>query len=117
MLLVSEYDDIEPQDQVNHRIQFDDIFNGSFTVKRTSLVWVGNGKTLVWLLLSFFIRLLNSYTKDPRDGIYTYRDPISNDILLESIENRESQVFVKEKDLVSLYNHIFFNTYGLICTY
>ncbi|GAA5809797.1 hypothetical protein MFLAVUS_003210 [Mucor flavus] len=75
---LSEYDDIEPQDQVNHRIQFDDIFNGSFTVKRTSLVWVGN---------------------DPRDGIYTYRDPISNDILLESIENRESQVFVKEKDL------------------
>ncbi|KAI8890997.1 hypothetical protein K501DRAFT_328149 [Backusella circina FSU 941] len=59
-------------------IGFDDIFNASFSVKRTSLVWVEN---------------------DPRDGIFTYRDPDSNDILLESIENGVAQVFVKEKDL------------------
>jgi hypothetical protein len=38
---------------------------------------------------------------DPRDGIFTYRDPTSNDILLESIEDRKTQVFVQEKDLVS----------------
>lgn len=37
---------------------------------------------------------------DPRDGIYTYRDPNSNDILLESIEDRKSHVFVEESDLV-----------------
>ncbi|KAI9335874.1 dipeptidyl peptidase IV N-terminal region-domain-containing protein [Pilaira anomala] len=75
---LTEFEEVEVNDSINHHIQFDDIFNSSFTVKRTNLIWVGN---------------------DPRDGIYTYRDPVSNDILLESIENRESQVFVQEKDL------------------
>ncbi|KAI8367711.1 dipeptidyl peptidase IV N-terminal region-domain-containing protein, partial [Blakeslea trispora] len=62
----------------NKRFEFEDVFNSSFAPKRTNLVWVEN---------------------DPRDGIYTYRDPNSNDILLESIEDRKSQVFVQEKDL------------------
>ncbi|ORE02181.1 hypothetical protein BCV72DRAFT_309359 [Rhizopus microsporus var. microsporus] len=60
------------------RLEFDDVFNFSFTVKRASLVWVEN---------------------DPRDGIYTFRDPVSNDILIESIEDRKSEVFVEAKDL------------------
>ncbi|KAI8997251.1 dipeptidyl peptidase IV N-terminal region-domain-containing protein, partial [Pilobolus umbonatus] len=65
----------------DHRfIQFEDVFNTSFAVRRSSLVWVEN---------------------DPRDGIYTYRDPNSNDILLESIVDRKPQVFVKEKDLTT----------------
>ncbi|KAI9469910.1 MAG: dipeptidyl peptidase IV N-terminal region-domain-containing protein [Benjaminiella poitrasii] len=59
-------------------IQFDDIFNSSFAIKRKNLVWVEN---------------------DPKDGIYTYRDAQSNDILLESIEDRKSHVFVQAKDL------------------
>ncbi|CAO3681278.1 unnamed protein product [Rhizopus stolonifer] len=66
-----------PETQRKH-VEFDDLFNSSFTVKRSSLVWVEN---------------------DPRDGIYTYRDPVSNDILLESIEDGKSQVFVEAKDL------------------
>ncbi|KAI7907275.1 dipeptidyl peptidase IV N-terminal region-domain-containing protein [Cokeromyces recurvatus] len=70
----------EDQEIINgsKRIQFDDIFDSSFTVKKTNLVWVEN---------------------DPRDGIYTYRDPNSNDILLESIEDKKSQIFVKAEDL------------------
>ncbi|KAI8644674.1 dipeptidyl peptidase IV N-terminal region-domain-containing protein [Parasitella parasitica] len=60
------------------RLEFEDIFNSSFTPRKTDLVWVEN---------------------DPRDGIYTYRDPKTNDILLESIQDRQSQVFVKAKDL------------------
>ncbi|CEG80338.1 hypothetical protein RMATCC62417_14692 [Rhizopus microsporus] len=60
------------------RLEFDDVFNSSFTVKRASLVWVEN---------------------DPRDGIYTFRDPVSNDILIESIEDRKSEIFVEAKDL------------------
>ncbi|KAI7893265.1 dipeptidyl peptidase IV N-terminal region-domain-containing protein [Mucor mucedo] len=75
---LSSHDDVELQEAMK-LVQFEDIFNSSFTAKRTKLVWVGN---------------------DPRDGIYTYRDPLSNDILLESIEDRKSQVFVEEKDLV-----------------
>ncbi|KAK4510874.1 uncharacterized protein ATC70_005309 [Mucor velutinosus] len=65
---------------VDHKkhFQFEDIFNRSFTPQYTNLVWVEN---------------------DPRDGIYTYRDPVSNDILLESIQDRQSQVFVKARDL------------------
>lgn len=59
----------------------------------------------------------NFLLSDPRDGIYTYRDPVSNDILLESIENRESQVFVQEKDLVSvtLTDFFFYCTHSLYC--
>ncbi|KAG1043078.1 hypothetical protein G6F43_011751 [Rhizopus delemar] len=77
---VSSNDDSveELSEGLSKRIEFNDVFNASFTVKRSSLVWVEN---------------------DPRDGIYTYRDPVSNDILLESIEDGKSQVFVKAKDL------------------
>lgn len=46
---------------------------------------------------------INIATIDPKDGIYTYRDLDTNDILLESIEDRKSQVFVHEKDLVRLH--------------
>ena len=46
---------------------------------------------------------------DPRDGIYTFRDPVSNDILIESIEDRKSEVFVEAKDLVRIdHLHIIF---------
>ncbi|KAI8372297.1 dipeptidyl peptidase IV N-terminal region-domain-containing protein [Choanephora cucurbitarum] len=71
-------DEMNDGSHSNKRFQFEDVFNSSFSPKRTNLVWVEN---------------------DPRDGIYTYRDPNSNDILLESIEDRKSQVFVQEKDL------------------
>ncbi|KAI8380933.1 dipeptidyl peptidase IV N-terminal region-domain-containing protein [Radiomyces spectabilis] len=60
------------------RITFDDIYNSTFTPKRQSLVWVRN---------------------DPRDGIFTFRDQTTNDILLESIEDGSTQVFVKASDL------------------
>ncbi|KAI7905249.1 dipeptidyl peptidase IV N-terminal region-domain-containing protein [Cokeromyces recurvatus] len=36
---------------------------------------------------------------DPRDGIYTYTDPDTNDILLASIEDGESEIFVRASDL------------------
>ncbi|CAO3622792.1 unnamed protein product [Mucor hiemalis] len=75
---LSGTDDIELEEAISKQIQFEDIFNSTFSPKRTHLVWVGN---------------------DPKDGIYTYRDLDTNDILLESIEDRKSQVFVHEKDL------------------
>jgi hypothetical protein len=39
---------------------------------------------------------------DPRDGIFTYTDPITNDILLESVEDGKTEVFVQAADLVSV---------------
>ncbi|KAI8981579.1 dipeptidyl peptidase IV N-terminal region-domain-containing protein [Pilobolus umbonatus] len=56
---------------------FNDLYNTSFVPKRPSLVWVN----------------------DKRDGIYTYRDPLTNDILLESIEDGRTEIFVESKDL------------------
>ncbi|KAI9265959.1 dipeptidyl peptidase IV N-terminal region-domain-containing protein [Sporodiniella umbellata] len=67
------------------RIEFDDVFNSSFSVKRASLVWVEN---------------------DSRDGIYTFTDSATNNILLESIEDGESQVFVEAKDLQWRYSYL-----------
>ncbi|CAO3598139.1 unnamed protein product [Absidia cylindrospora] len=60
------------------RIDMNNLYNSSFVPKRPTLVWV---------------------EQDSNDGIFTYRDPQTNDILLESIEDRESQVFVEMKDL------------------
>lgn len=81
------------------RLEFDDVFNSSFTVKRASLVWVENGKVCVCV---WHNRYSFNVVLDPRDGIYTFRDPISNDILIESIEDRKSEVFVEAKDLVRI---------------
>ena len=58
------------------------------------------GQKMVLVAFHKYKQNLNSII-DPRDGIYTYRDPVSNDILLESIEDGKSQVFVKAKDLVT----------------
>ncbi|CAO3649934.1 unnamed protein product [Cunninghamella echinulata] len=34
-----------------------------------------------------------------QDGVFTYRDPQTNDILLESVESGDSQVYIEQKDL------------------
>ncbi|KAI8329304.1 dipeptidyl peptidase IV N-terminal region-domain-containing protein [Chlamydoabsidia padenii] len=60
------------------RIDLKDLYNSSFTPKRPTLVWV---------------------EQDAQDGIFTYRDPQTNDILLESIEDRSSHVYVEMKNL------------------
>jgi hypothetical protein len=46
LYLVSASEEIELEGEAFQNIQFDDIFNSSFTVKRANLVWVGNGKIL-----------------------------------------------------------------------
>lgn len=40
---------------------------------------------------------------DPRDGIFTYTDPTTNDILLESVQDGKTEIFVEANDLVSCY--------------
>ncbi|SAM07893.1 hypothetical protein [Absidia glauca] len=60
------------------RIDMKDLYNSSFVPKRPTLVWV---------------------EQDAQDGVFTYRDPHTNDILLESIEDRSSHVYVEMKDL------------------
>lgn len=62
---------------LNH-IDLPDLYNSSFIPKRPSLVWVKN---------------------DPRDGIYTYTDPNTKDILLESVETRKTEIFVEASNL------------------
>ncbi|KAI8889441.1 hypothetical protein K501DRAFT_282328 [Backusella circina FSU 941] len=64
-------DQSEQVDTLKH-VDLPDLFNSSFMVKRPSLVWVKN---------------------DPRDGIYTYRDQRTHDILLESIEDGKTEIF------------------------
>ncbi|CAO0801292.1 unnamed protein product [Mucor circinelloides] len=70
-------DGLEQTDSAKH-IDLPDLYNSSFFVKRPTLVWVKN---------------------DPRDGIFTYTDPNTNDILLESVEDGRSEVFVQASDL------------------
>lgn len=70
-------DGSEVTDSAKH-IDLPDLYNSSFFVKRPTLVWVKN---------------------DPRDGIFTYTDPNTNDILLESVEDGRSEVFVQASDL------------------
>ncbi|KAI9016373.1 dipeptidyl peptidase IV N-terminal region-domain-containing protein [Phycomyces nitens] len=70
---------MEDEEHEFKRIDFEDIYNGTFAPQAPSLVWVEN---------------------DPRDGIFTQRDPVTNDILLESIEDGKSTVYVKADDLV-----------------
>ncbi|KAG0169048.1 hypothetical protein DFQ30_004041 [Apophysomyces sp. BC1015] len=69
----------ESSEPEQKRVEFDDLYNSSFTPKRPTLVWVQN---------------------DPRDGIFTYRDPETENIILESIKDSKSQVFVNASDLV-----------------
>lgn len=40
---------------------------------------------------------------DARDGIFTYRDPNTNDILLEAVEDGKTEIFVEANDLVSVF--------------
>ncbi|KAI8144625.1 dipeptidyl peptidase IV N-terminal region-domain-containing protein [Fennellomyces sp. T-0311] len=62
---------------VNH-VDFDDLYNDSFVPKRRHLEWVKN---------------------DPRDGVFTYTDTTTHDILLESVQDGETKVLVKTLDL------------------
>lgn len=70
--------DPEQQKDTSNHIDLPDLYNSSFFVKRPTLVWVKN---------------------DPRDGIFTYTDPNTNDILLESVEDGKSEIFVQASDL------------------
>ncbi|KAI7851082.1 dipeptidyl peptidase IV N-terminal region-domain-containing protein [Circinella umbellata] len=60
-------------------IDFDDLYNSSFIPKRPHLEWVKN---------------------DPRDGVFTFTDPRTNDILIESVEDGGTKVLVKTSDLL-----------------
>lgn len=86
---------------LNH-IDLPDLYNSSFTPKRPSLVWVKNGNNTLIETYSLYMILINFlYTiLDPRDGIYTYTDPNTNDILLESVETRKTEIFVEASNLV-----------------
>ncbi|KAI9021768.1 dipeptidyl peptidase IV N-terminal region-domain-containing protein [Phycomyces nitens] len=70
---------VESNSSEPRHIDFEDIFKDDFIPIRSQLEWVKNG---------------------PQDGVYTYRDPATNDILLESVEKRGSRIFVKAKDLI-----------------
>jgi hypothetical protein len=84
------------------RIDMKDLYNSSFIPKRPTLVWVEQGKGRRGQLHSTFRLTFYVYTfADAQDGVFTYRDPHTNDILLESIEDRSSHVYVEMKDLVS----------------
>ncbi|KAI9493226.1 dipeptidyl peptidase IV N-terminal region-domain-containing protein [Zychaea mexicana] len=61
----------------NH-VDFDDLYNDSFVPKRPHLEWVKN---------------------DPRDGVFTFTDPTTKDILSESVQDGETKVLVKISDL------------------
>jgi hypothetical protein len=53
ILLVSgSSEEAEFEEAISKRIQFEDIFNSSFSVKRTNLVWVGNGNYLNLVIYS-----------------------------------------------------------------
>ncbi|KAI8098851.1 dipeptidyl peptidase IV N-terminal region-domain-containing protein [Halteromyces radiatus] len=60
------------------RIDMNDLYNSSFIPQRPTLVWV---------------------EQDAQDGVFTYRDPQTNDILLEAIEDGSSRIYVEMKDL------------------
>jgi hypothetical protein len=70
----------EESESTNH-IDLPDLYNASFAIKQPTLVWVEN---------------------DPRDGIFTFSDPNTRDILLESVEDGKSEIYVHLSDLVSL---------------
>ncbi|KAG0165499.1 hypothetical protein DFQ30_008371 [Apophysomyces sp. BC1015] len=67
----------------SRHIDFNDLYNDSFIPIYSPLSWVKN---------------------DPRDGIYTYRDPETEDILLESIEKKTTEIYVEAKNLVAKQN-------------
>ncbi|KAG0172924.1 hypothetical protein DFQ28_009929 [Apophysomyces sp. BC1034] len=54
-----------------------------------------------WLIWTISVSRMNP---DPRDGIYTYRDPETEDILLESIEKKTTEIYVEAKNLVAKQN-------------
>ncbi|KAG2236310.1 hypothetical protein INT48_001374 [Thamnidium elegans] len=68
----------DPEDNESLHFDLPDLYNTSFMPKRPSLVWVKN---------------------DPRDGIFTYTNPVTNDILLESVQDGKSEIFVEATDL------------------
>ncbi|KAI8583529.1 hypothetical protein K450DRAFT_221602 [Umbelopsis ramanniana AG] len=61
----------------NH-IEFNDVFNSSFRPSRPSLVWVQNSQ---------------------QDGVFTYVQPNTGDIILESVEDQVRSTFVKADEL------------------
>lgn len=61
----------------NH-IEFDDVFNSTFRPSRPSLVWVQNSQ---------------------QDGVFTYVQPNTGDIILESVEDQVRSTFVKANEL------------------
>lgn len=61
----------------NH-YDFDDIFNSSFRPARPGLVWVQNSQ---------------------KDGVFTYIQPNSGDIILENVEDQVKSTFVKAEEL------------------
>ncbi|KAI9274596.1 dipeptidyl peptidase IV N-terminal region-domain-containing protein [Phascolomyces articulosus] len=65
------------ENMANH-IDFNDLYNDSFVPKRQYLEWVKN---------------------DPRDGVFTFTDKTTNDILIESVEDGETKILVKTSDL------------------
>ncbi|KAI9322088.1 dipeptidyl peptidase IV N-terminal region-domain-containing protein [Dichotomocladium elegans] len=72
-------DAIEGSDEeTNNHVDFDDLYNSSFVPLRRNLVWVEN---------------------DPRDGVFSYSDRSTGDILLESVQDGTSEVLVKATDL------------------
>jgi hypothetical protein len=77
-----------------------DLYNTTFSPKRPSLVWVKNGKKKIKFVIMYFINA-HSFFIDPRDGIFTYTDPNTNDILLESVETGKTEIFVEASNLVS----------------
>ena len=47
------------------------------------------------------------FLPDPRDGVFTFTDPTTSDILIESVEDGETKVLVKTSDLVHInYYHM-----------
>ncbi|KAI7861803.1 dipeptidyl peptidase IV N-terminal region-domain-containing protein [Spinellus fusiger] len=80
---------LPPEEEGLKNINFADVFNSTFVPKRVSLVWVEN---------------------DPRDGIFTHTDPDTRDILLQSLEDGKSTVYVNASHLQwrhSYYSNIY----------
>lgn len=83
--------------------------------KRPSLVWVKNGQSTHILYLILFADSKIKISIDPRDGIFTFTNPVTKDILLESVEDGKSEIFVEATDLVSefiILKKLIFNEYN-----
>ncbi|KAI8091317.1 dipeptidyl peptidase IV N-terminal region-domain-containing protein [Gilbertella persicaria] len=68
----------EEQSSVKKHIDLPDLYNISFATRRPSLEWVKH---------------------DLRDGVFSYRSPTTNDIILQSIEGGVAGILVNATDL------------------